>query len=209
MSRRLFWPVVAIASLSLVISVRGQAPGGRRGGQPVTLPEGPGQASVQSTCSQCHSLNLIVNSGGIFHVTGQMSVTRFTRFDAIGSGGPYALGALHTLYGEKLGAEDIARRASAAALHFDVSCGVVRRLEREGAVTPETARPLGDLSRIERGRLARLIELGAIHETASSGYWLDRERYAVYADHQRRIAILAVIAILVALFFVVELAGRP
>ena len=85
----------------------------------------------------------------------------------------------------------------------------MRRLEREGAVTPETARPLGDLSRIERGRLARLIELGAIHETASSGYWLDRERYAVYADHQRRIAILAVIAILVALFFVVELAGRP
>lgn len=64
MSRRLFWPVVAIASLSLVISVRGQAPGGRRGGQPVTLPEGAGQASVQSTCAQCHSLNLIVNSGG-------------------------------------------------------------------------------------------------------------------------------------------------
>jgi len=66
---------------------------------------------------------LIVNSGGIFHVTGQMSVTRFTRFDAIGSGGPYALGALHTLYDEKLGAEEIARRACAAALHFDISCG--------------------------------------------------------------------------------------
>jgi ATP-dependent HslUV protease, peptidase subunit HslV len=66
---------------------------------------------------------LIVNSGGIFHVTGQMSVTRFTRFDAIGSGGPYALGALHTLYDETLDAEEIARRACAAALHFDISCG--------------------------------------------------------------------------------------
>ena len=66
---------------------------------------------------------LIVNGGGIFHVTGQMSVTRFSRYDAIGSGGPYALGALHTLYGEKLDALEIARRGCAAAVHFDVSCG--------------------------------------------------------------------------------------
>jgi ATP-dependent HslUV protease subunit HslV len=66
---------------------------------------------------------LIVNTAGIFHVTGQMSVTRFTRFDAIGSGGPYALGALHTIYDEKLGAQEIARRGCAAAVHFDVSCG--------------------------------------------------------------------------------------
>jgi hypothetical protein len=86
---------------------------------------------------------------------------------------------------------------------------VVRLLEREGAVSPETARPLADLSRIERGRVARLIELGAIHEVAEGRYWIDRERYAIYADHRRRIAILAVIAVLVALFFVVELAGRP
>ena len=86
---------------------------------------------------------------------------------------------------------------------------VVRRLEREGAVSAETARPLADLSRAERGRVARLIALGAVHETGQGSYWLDRERYAEYAGHKRRIAILAVIAILVALFFVVELAGRP
>ena len=66
---------------------------------------------------------LIANTSGIFHVTGQMSVTRFTRFDAIGSGAPYALGALHTLYDEASDAEEIARRACAAALHFDISCG--------------------------------------------------------------------------------------
>jgi hypothetical protein len=76
-------------------------------------------------------------------------------------------------------------------------------------VSAETARQLADLSRIERGRVARLIELGAIHEAGEGRYWLDRERYAVYAGHRRRIAILAVIAVLVALFFVVELAGRP
>ena len=85
----------------------------------------------------------------------------------------------------------------------------MRRLEREGAVSPVTARPLADLSRIERGRVSRLIELGAIHETSPGIYWLDRERYAVYADHQRRIAILVVIAVIIALFFVVELSGRP
>ena len=66
---------------------------------------------------------LIANSSGIFHVTGQMSVTRFQRFDAIGSGGPYALGALHALYDDKLGAEEIVRRGCAAAVHFDISCG--------------------------------------------------------------------------------------
>jgi len=86
---------------------------------------------------------------------------------------------------------------------------VVRRLEREGAVSRETARPLAGLSRIERGRLARLIELGTIHESAPGSYWLDRDRYTVYANHHRRIAILVVLAVLVALFFVVELAGRP
>jgi ATP-dependent protease HslVU (ClpYQ) peptidase subunit len=66
---------------------------------------------------------LIANTGGIFHVTGQMSVTRFTRFDAIGSGGPYALGAMHALYPETASAEQIVRRGCAAALHFDISCG--------------------------------------------------------------------------------------
>jgi ATP-dependent HslUV protease subunit HslV len=52
-----------------------------------------------------------------------MSVTRFKRFDAIGSGSPYALGALHALYEEPLGAAEIARRACAAAIYFDADCG--------------------------------------------------------------------------------------
>ena len=77
----------------------------------------------QSPFADLDASFLIVNSGGIFHVTGQMSVTRFKRFDAIGSGGPYALGALHALYGETHGAEEIARRACASAVHFDISCG--------------------------------------------------------------------------------------
>ena len=38
----------------------------------------------------------MVNVNGIFHVTSQMSVARFTRFDAIGSGSEYALGAVQS-----------------------------------------------------------------------------------------------------------------
>lgn len=66
---------------------------------------------------------LVVNSGGIFHVTGQMSVTRFSRFDAIGSGAPYAMGAFHTLYDGPLSADETARRACGAAVALDVWCG--------------------------------------------------------------------------------------
>jgi len=66
---------------------------------------------------------LIASSRGIFHVTTQMSVTRFRRFDAIGSGSSYALGALHALYDERLSAQDIARRACEAGIKFDIACG--------------------------------------------------------------------------------------
>jgi len=37
---------------------------GQRGGQALQLPAGPGQETVQSTCTQCHRLNLIANSPG-------------------------------------------------------------------------------------------------------------------------------------------------
>ena len=77
----------------------------------------------KSPFADLDSAFLVVNSAGIFHVTGQMSVTRFSRFDAIGSGAPYALGALLTLHNERLDAAEAARRGCAAAVHFDVSCG--------------------------------------------------------------------------------------
>ncbi|HZN53867.1 MAG TPA: hypothetical protein VFB67_00970 [Candidatus Polarisedimenticolaceae bacterium] len=86
---------------------------------------------------------------------------------------------------------------------------VVRRLEQAGAVSPETAMPLAGLRGLERGRLRHLVTMGVIHEAAPERYWLDEIRYAEYANHLRRMAILAVIAVFVALFFVVELAGRP
>src|SRR5258706_15717103 len=85
---------------------------------------------------------------------------------------------------------------------------VVRRLIKEGAVSHDAARPLPDLSRIERRGLTRLLELDVIRQAAPGSYWLDTEHYGEYRFHRRRIAILAVIGVLIALFFVVELAGR-
>jgi hypothetical protein len=86
---------------------------------------------------------------------------------------------------------------------------VVRRLESGDAFSPESALELEGLSRVEHGRLARLLAYGAIRETEPGRYWLDVPRYANYLGHVRRIVILTLIAVLIALFFVVELSGRP
>lgn len=66
---------------------------------------------------------LIVNHAGLFQVGGDMSVTRFNQYYAIGSGADYALGALHSLYDSDLDAREIARRGVEAAIAFDTKCG--------------------------------------------------------------------------------------
>jgi ATP-dependent protease HslVU (ClpYQ) peptidase subunit len=66
---------------------------------------------------------LIVNRRGIFHVCGNMSVSEFSEYYAIGSGASYALGALHVLHGGRGGAEAIARTACESAIAFDLYCG--------------------------------------------------------------------------------------
>jgi ATP-dependent protease HslVU (ClpYQ) peptidase subunit len=52
-----------------------------------------------------------------------MSVRKFNKYYAIGSGSSYSLGALELLYDQKFDAEAIARRAVATAITFDNSCG--------------------------------------------------------------------------------------
>lgn len=66
---------------------------------------------------------LVVNRQGIFCVESDLSVTRFERYFAIGSGGDFALGALHALAGTDLDAEELARRAVRAAIDLDSRCG--------------------------------------------------------------------------------------
>ncbi len=77
----------------------------------------------KSPFADLDSAFLVVNRSGIFHVSGNMSVTSFKEYYAIGSGSPYALGAIHALYGGKLDAGRIAREACAAAVAYDIYCG--------------------------------------------------------------------------------------
>lgn len=66
---------------------------------------------------------LIGSDEGIFKVSHDLDVCRFDHYYAIGTGGDYALGALHALYDRIDDAETLAREAVAAAICFDVHCG--------------------------------------------------------------------------------------
>lgn len=86
---------------------------------------------------------------------------------------------------------------------------LVRRFQEAGAFSADRALTLPDLTRLERSRLRRFLDNNVIRESEPQAYWLDRDRYDVYLAHQRRLALLALIAVIVILFFVVEVAGRP
>lgn len=73
---------------------------------------------------------LIVNSAGLFYVSSDMSTTKFEKYFAIGSGGDYALGALHALYDSGLGAVALAEKAVEAAIAFNIYCGGAIRVEK-------------------------------------------------------------------------------
>ena len=66
---------------------------------------------------------LVVCGQGIFGVASDLSVLRYERYFAIGSGAPVALGAVHALYESERDAEAIARSAAVAAIDHDVYCG--------------------------------------------------------------------------------------
>ena len=66
---------------------------------------------------------LVVCASGIFGVASDLSVLRYERYFAIGSGAPVALGAVHALYESERDAEAIARGAANAAIDHDVYCG--------------------------------------------------------------------------------------
>src|SRR6266850_7062515 len=60
MSRHLLWPPIVVALLLAALSTNTQ---GQGRGAPVTMPDGPGKEIVQMSCTKCHALNLIANSG--------------------------------------------------------------------------------------------------------------------------------------------------
>ena len=66
---------------------------------------------------------LVVCAQGIYGIASDLSVLRYERYFAIGSGAPVALGAVHALYESERDAEEIARNAAVAAMDHDVYCG--------------------------------------------------------------------------------------
>ncbi|MHC4513984.1 MAG: hypothetical protein ACYTGW_04985 [Planctomycetota bacterium] len=66
---------------------------------------------------------LIANRRGIYMVSGDLSISRFEQYAAIGSGADYALGALYHLYDQERDAATIARKAVETAIQFNVHCG--------------------------------------------------------------------------------------
>ncbi len=77
---------------------------------------------------------LVASPGGIFLVSSNMSVSEFRQYYAIGSGGDYALGALHALYESVRDPAVLAEKAVHAAMAYDSSCGghVVTRTVKFG-----------------------------------------------------------------------------
>ena len=66
---------------------------------------------------------LVVNKDSILHVSGNMSVSRFERYYAIGSGADFAMGAVHVLYDRIADPVKLAREAVTTAIAHDVFCG--------------------------------------------------------------------------------------
>ena len=66
---------------------------------------------------------LVVNKNGIFSVAPDMSVSRFEKYYAVGSGWHFALGAVHALYPQKLSAAELAKKAVETTIAFRPDCG--------------------------------------------------------------------------------------
>lgn len=66
---------------------------------------------------------LIANRHGIFYVSSNMSVTKFERYFAIGSGADFSLGVLYALYDTEMPPDAMAEKAVEAAKTFNIYCG--------------------------------------------------------------------------------------
>ena len=66
---------------------------------------------------------LIANTHGIFYVSSNMSITKFEKYFAIGSGANVSLGTMYALYDLDFSAEEIARKAVKSAMTFNIYCG--------------------------------------------------------------------------------------
>lgn len=78
---------------------------------------------ADSPFSDLDSSFIVANRHGVFDIHGNLTVWRHKEYCAIGSGSPYAYGALHVTYDQPGGTKDIAVGAVEAAVRFDDGCG--------------------------------------------------------------------------------------
>ena len=76
---------------------------------------------------------------------------------------------------------------------------MIRRLNKDAAVNPDTAVPLSLRSPFARFRLARMLKAGAVVDAGAGRYYLDAEGYHGYRRARRRRA-FRVLAVVLALF---------
>lgn len=104
----------------------------------------------RSPFAELDSVFLLANRHGIFSVAGDMDVTQFRRYCAVGSGAKYALGALRILYDTLDDPAKIALRAVEVGIECDVHCGGHVNLAEVRPATPDGAgrrRPRGSRPR--------------------------------------------------------------
>jgi ATP-dependent HslUV protease, peptidase subunit HslV len=82
-----------------------------------------GEDGDRSPFGSLDSSFLVACPTGLYSVSSDLSVTRYERYFAIGSGAPVALGAVHAIYEGDLSASAIAERAVGAAMSHDIYCG--------------------------------------------------------------------------------------
>src|SRR5262245_448440 len=85
---------------------------------------------------------------------------------------------------------------------------VVRRLRNQGAVSPERARELGDLTGLRRRRLTHLVRNGVVREAGPQSYDLDENAWAEHRATQRRRALFVFAIFLAAVLVIWLFAGR-
>jgi ATP-dependent HslUV protease subunit HslV len=66
---------------------------------------------------------IVASPRTIYQISSDLTVMQFDKYVAIGSGERYAYGALHALYDSRRSADQIARQATEAAVHYDQYCG--------------------------------------------------------------------------------------
>lgn len=79
--------------------------------------------STSSPFADLDSRFLIANKSGIFFVSANISVHKFEKYFAIGSGCDYALGAIHALYDLDYSAKEICRQAILTGMALNIHCG--------------------------------------------------------------------------------------